>query len=79
MTGGPGRCGKRWRPAVHTEICAGSTVAFTTVSDAGLVHLGALPNLKELNARGTKVTKAGVAKLKQRLPEIKVGFGPAPK
>jgi hypothetical protein len=57
----------------------GLQVAFTTISDAGLVHLGALPNLKELNARGTKVTKAGVAKLKQRLPEIEVGFGPAPK
>jgi len=57
----------------------GLQVAFTTVSDAGLVHLGALPNLKELNARGTKVTEAGVDKLKQQLPEIKVGFGPAPK
>ena len=36
-------------------------------------------NLKELNARGTKVTKDGVDKLRQRLPELRVGFGPAPK
>jgi Leucine-rich repeat (LRR) protein len=57
----------------------GLQVAFTTVSDAGLEHLQTLSNLKELNARGTKVTKDGVDKLKQRLPELRVGFGPAPK
>jgi hypothetical protein len=54
-------------------------VAFTAVGDDGLQHLAALSELKEVNARGTKVTQAGVDKLKQRLPEIKVGFGPAPK
>jgi formylglycine-generating enzyme required for sulfatase activity/WD40 repeat protein/endonuclease YncB( thermonuclease family) len=57
----------------------GLQVAFTTVSDAGLEHLRSLSNLKGLNARGTKVTKDGVDKLKQRLPELRVGFGPAPK
>jgi hypothetical protein len=57
----------------------GLQIAFTTVSDAGLVHLEALPKLKELNARGTKVTQAGVDKLKHWLPEINIGFGPAPK
>jgi hypothetical protein len=57
----------------------GLQVAFTTIGDAGLEHLSTLPHLKELNARGTKVTKEGVDKLKQRLPELRVGFGPAPK
>ena len=57
----------------------GLQVAFTAVGDDGLEHLAALSELKELNARGTKVTKAGVDKLKRRLPELRIGFGPAPK
>jgi hypothetical protein len=57
----------------------GLQVAFTAVGDDGLEHLAALPDLKALNARGTKVTKAGVDKLKRRLPDLRVGFGPAHK
>jgi hypothetical protein len=51
--------------------------AFAEVGDAGLEHLHALSNLKVLNARGTKVTKAGAIRLTERLPGIDVGFGPA--
>jgi hypothetical protein len=57
----------------------GLQVAFTAVGDDGLEHLAALSELKELNARGTKVTKAGVDKLRRWLPELRIGFGPAPK
>jgi len=57
----------------------GIQFAFTEVGDAGLEHLHVLSNLREVNARGTKVTKAGVDRLKQRLPDIRIGFGPAVK
>jgi hypothetical protein len=33
------------------------------VSDAGLTHIAALPNLKELDLRGTNVTDEGLARL----------------
>jgi endonuclease YncB( thermonuclease family) len=54
-------------------------MAHTTVTDAGLEHLQVLSNLKSLNVRGTKVTKEAVDRLQKRLPELQVGFGPAPK
>jgi hypothetical protein len=47
------------------------------VTDAGLEHLQGLSNLKMLNARGTRVTKEGADKLKQKIPDLQVGFGPA--
>jgi hypothetical protein len=48
------------------------------VTDAGLVHLRNLENLKELNARGTRVTQEGVKVLVEQIPGLRVGFGPAP-
>jgi endonuclease YncB( thermonuclease family) len=54
-------------------------LAFTSVTDAGLVHLQALRNLRELNLRGTAVTAEGVDRLRRRLPDVRVGFGPAPR
>jgi hypothetical protein len=57
----------------------GLQFAFTSVTDSGLEHLHGLTDLTSVNARGTKVTKAGVDKLKQKLPEVEVGYGPAPK
>jgi endonuclease YncB( thermonuclease family) len=54
-------------------------VAQTAVTDAGLEHLRGLSNLTSLNLRGTAVTKEGVDKLQQQLPQLQVGFGPAPR
>jgi Leucine-rich repeat (LRR) protein len=44
----------------------------TPLTDAGLVHLTALQNLRHLYVRETKVTKAGLQRLKRSLPELKV-------
>jgi WD40 repeat protein len=49
------------------------------ITDAGLEHVEGLSQLKGLNLRGTRVTKEGVDRLKKRLPQIKCGFGPAPR
>jgi endonuclease YncB( thermonuclease family) len=54
-------------------------MAHTAVTDAGLEHLRVLSDLKSLNLRGTAVTREGVDKLKQILPQLQVGFGPAPR
>ena len=80
--------GRTDREAADAEILALSldaarlatgTSLTTKIGDAGLEHLYVLSNLKELNARGTQVTKAGLDRLKERLPDIRVGFGPAVK
>ena len=44
------------------------------VRDAGLIHLAGegLTNLTELNLVGTEVTDAGIAELKQALPDCKI-------
>ena len=42
------------------------------VTDAGLVHLQGMTNLKILDLRDTKVTDAGVAELKQALPNCEI-------
>ena len=44
----------------------------TQVTDAGLVHLKELTNLRELYLDETQVTDAGVAELKQALPNCKI-------
>jgi hypothetical protein len=54
-------------------------MAHTAITDAGLEHLQTLLNLERLELRGTRVTKEGVDRLKQRLPKVQVGFGPAPR
>ena len=41
-------------------------------TDAGLVYLKDLANLTQLVLEGTKVTDAGVAKLKQALPKCRI-------
>jgi hypothetical protein len=46
------------------------------VTDAGLVHLMALTSLKELWLPQTRVTGAGIAKLKGALPGLKVLYSP---
>jgi endonuclease YncB( thermonuclease family) len=54
-------------------------MAHTAITDAGLEHLQSLSKLKELNIRGTSVTREAAEKLRQRIPELKVGLGPAPR
>jgi hypothetical protein len=46
----------------------------TLIDDAGLVYLQQLPALKTVDLRATKVTKEGVAKLKQEMPKLRVTF-----
>ena len=48
--------------------CAG----YAREVNAGLVHLKGLSQLRGLRLPGTKVTDAGVAKLKQALPNVTV-------
>jgi hypothetical protein len=42
------------------------------ISDAGLPHLAQLKRLRFLNLRGTSVTPAGIAKLRQQLPHATI-------
>ena len=42
------------------------------ITDAGLVHLKGLTNLEGLLLIGTQVTDAGVAKLKEALPDCRI-------
>jgi hypothetical protein len=44
------------------------------VTDAGLVHLEALPKLKDLTLVSSKVTAAGVERLKKTLPDCTISF-----
>lgn len=47
----------------------------TNVGDADLEHLAKLENLRQLDLRKTNVTKDGVARLKQSLPNCEVYWG----
>ena len=44
----------------------------TDVSDAGLVFLYRLRKLRRLYVRGSRVTSAGIEKLKRALPDVEV-------
>jgi hypothetical protein len=44
--------------------------------DAGLAHLKALTGLQRLDLRGTKVTEAGLERLKKSLPNAVVSWQP---
>jgi hypothetical protein len=44
----------------------------TTVTDAGLVHLGGLKSLRELDVRDTSVTDEAVKELQKALPECRI-------
>jgi hypothetical protein len=51
----------------------------TQDTDAGLVHLKALAGLQFVDLYDTAVTDAGVAKLRQWLPELKINLDPPPR
>ena len=44
----------------------------TQITDAELVHLAGLTSLQELGLSNTQITDAGVAKLKEALPDCSV-------
>jgi hypothetical protein len=44
----------------------------TLITDAGLVHLAGLTNLKTLYLFRTQITDAGVAELKKSLPNCEI-------
>ena len=44
----------------------------TRVTDAGLVHLKGLTNLKNLGLSNTKITRAGIAELQKALPNCEI-------
>jgi hypothetical protein len=48
----------------HLSDCA--------ITDAGLVHLEGLPNLKQLDLYGTRVTAAGLKRLREKLPGCEI-------
>jgi endonuclease YncB( thermonuclease family) len=54
-------------------------MAHTAVTDAALDRIQGLSSLRELNLRGTRVTGEAVARLKQRIPHLRVGIGAAPR
>ena len=51
----------------------------TQVTDAGLVHLQRLTQLRWLLLHNTKVTDEGVRKLQQALPDCQIVLIPTPK
>ncbi len=58
---------------VSTSLSAcTSTNRYTNVTDAGLVHLKGLTNLRDLSVRETGVTDAGVRELRLALPKTKI-------
>ncbi len=54
------------RPVIELRL------SYTKITDAGLVHLKGLTNLKTLWLFSTKVTDAGVKKLQAALPKCKI-------
>ena len=48
------------------------TLGGSQITDAGLMHLKGLRNLKHLTLVHTSVTAAGVQELKKALPDVKV-------
>jgi hypothetical protein len=42
------------------------------LSDKGLEQLSAFPNIRRIEASGTQITEAGIAKLKQANPKVEV-------
>ncbi|HWA97476.1 MAG TPA: hypothetical protein VG713_03260, partial [Pirellulales bacterium] len=46
----------------------------SSISDVGLQHLAALKSLTKIDARGSRITAAGVEKLHQALPNCKIGW-----
>jgi hypothetical protein len=57
----------------------GLQFAFTSITDTGLFHFRSLKHLESINARGTAINQVGVNQLKQHLPAIRIGYGPAVK
>lgn len=56
--------------AAHLTI----TFSRAPVGDAALPQLAQFPNVKRVEAFGSKLTAAGVDKLKQSSPDISVGY-----
>jgi endonuclease YncB( thermonuclease family) len=54
-------------------------MAHTAVTGAHLDALAGLTSLKQLNLRGNDVPPEALAKLKERIPGLEIGAGPAPK
>jgi hypothetical protein len=50
------------------------TVVFvrSPLSDAGLVQLGKFKNIRRVEATGSRITQAGVDRLKKEIPEVEV-------
>jgi len=63
---------RRWLPADYLDEVEQVYLVTNHVTDAGLAHLQGLTSLRELRLRGTQVTNAGVAKLRQALPNCKI-------
>jgi hypothetical protein len=53
---------------------ANLTVAFvrSPISDAGLNQLVKFPNIRRVEASGSRITAAGIEKLKRAIPEVEV-------
>ena len=63
------RMDSTWLPVELESLNLGGC---SKITDAGVVHLEGLTGLKWLNFLGTKVTDAGVEKLKAALPECEI-------
>jgi Leucine Rich repeat len=51
------RSEKAWSGRLHVNL------AHTPITDLGMVHLAALPNVSYINLRGTQITDAGLKTL----------------
>lgn len=53
------------------------TIEQSPISDASISHLDSMPELQELHLDGTAISQAGLATLKQSLPNCEIYFYPA--
>ncbi len=64
--------GKLWEPARLVTHLRKLSLAFTQVTDRGLVHLKELTNLSHIDLSFTGVTDAGAKELKLALPNVTI-------
>jgi hypothetical protein len=61
---------KQFRRLNELNLCG------TDITDASLKELATLTELRKLHLRGTKATETGVAKLREKLRDCDVDWGP---
>jgi len=66
----------RYAAALADHSLSGVSLANSDLTDAGVERFQASPSLEYLDARGTKVTRAGVEALRTALPNCEIVWDP---